>query len=324
MWRRAACPPVLVLFALSAAPARGVTPLRPLGLAQGPAVSDGERYAAYDPVPGVTRIIDTGGPGSRVVAEPDDCRAAAVGVGQLMWGCDIRCSSSARWESAVLYDLASGVARDGPFARAPACGTDGGTEMKAIGTRWIAYRAWAYHVTLTVYADRADGRYLRESEDPRRTVDLDAASGELRMCAPMRREYNDAFNLVSNTYRPFDYERPWGLTTTGGDEHSPPSAGYGLLLHHCGRRPVRISRCGGRSCWNTSLASGIVTWSDGHDQVWALRPATGRRRRWPALPAPVNGVAHTRTRLFVSTIRYGRTGADPAVQRVYSASLKGL
>jgi hypothetical protein len=322
MWRRAllmAC----VTAALASPEAGAVTPLRPLGLADGAVVTDGARYAAYDPVPGVTRIIDTRAEGSRVIARPDGCRTAALGAGQLLWGCDVDCGVDRRWEKAVLYDLRSGIVRDGPLPEGPPCSSrasdDGQRSVVAIGRHWLAYAVGAYHVTVTAYVDRADRHGLRESEDARVAVDLDAPSGQVHMCSPMRREYNDMANLVSNTYRPFAYRAPWGLTTAGGDEHTDTDE-LSLLLHRCGRRPVRISDCP-NSCLRPSLGAGIATWATGRNEVWALRVATGRRRRWKV--GGVSGVAHTRDRLFVSTTRY-INGSEEVERRAYSASLKGL
>jgi hypothetical protein len=144
----------IAAVALLAVPgaASGITPLQPLGSAQSRVMTDGARYAAYDPVPGVTRIIDTIGGNSRVVAQPEGCRTAGVGVGQLMWGCDDpHCTSSVRWEWPLLLDVATGTTSTAPLMAGSSCSdrhwTDSSRHLLSIGRSWISYGYGAYHVT---------------------------------------------------------------------------------------------------------------------------------------------------------------------------------
>jgi hypothetical protein len=310
----------------AASQAAAVTPLRPLGLARSSVVTDGLRLAAYEPLTGVTRIIDTEGNGSKTIAEPDGCRTAAVGVGQIVWGCDIACPNEARSEYALLYDLNTGVTREGPMSRAPPCSQrhfiDESYAVLGIGRSWLAFESGGYHVTLTLFAPLGGGSSIRVPKDRRVAVDLDAPKGQVRMCAPMRTQDEETShaNEVSDGSRPFAYEPPWGVTTVGGAETSPVGSGFGLLLYHCGRRAKTISRCArNEACRSPTFASRIVTWAV-QRRVFALNVVTGHRHAWRYIgQGQIARVAHTGNRLFVSTAESGS-----AAGRAYSASLKGL
>jgi hypothetical protein len=319
---------IVMLGTVIAAPeADAITPLRLLGAAQGVVVADGARYAAYDPLPGVTRIIDTRGDTSRVVPLPAGCRTAAIGAGQLMRGCDLdeaECPALGRTEWPLLLDLGSGATSVGPLSARPGCSGRYSPgqyrRLTGIGRAWIGYFATTYHVAESGFVSRADGHQMRAPTNANQAIDLNVSSGQVPLCPPMRAEDNELIDLVQDRYRAFDFERPWGLTTTGGAESSPAGAGYTLRLERCGGRSKTISRCEPhQNCLHPMLASGIVTWGLPL-RVFALNVRTGRRHSWRLPSGSLISLTHTRDRLFATTYRYPQEPRN----LVYSASLKGL
>jgi len=89
------CPTLAGLAALAALTVPSVAGAEPrfapIGEAIGPVVTNGVRYAAYEPAVGVTRILDTQQETQFDVATPCDVRyglgVASVGGGAVMWKC---------------------------------------------------------------------------------------------------------------------------------------------------------------------------------------------------------------------------------------------
>jgi len=275
---------------------------RLLDTGRAPAVTDGERYVAYQPDLETTRVIDTRGRNSFSVPTPPGCARspnhayqdiAAVGGNRLLWWCGKLMNLGTR----SIADVA-GLSGTSP-------GDD--CELDGVGHRWVSEHCFGYHYSYRVYIHSATGKRKVEtlSRGPGRryVADLDSRQLWRKPCAPLRRTAREPDIGVEEPFYPFAYARPFGFTTIDG----------GLTVQRCGRSK-------GRRIWSGSVAylqvgGDVATWLGSNGRVVAYTPSTGRRRVLRA-PAANSWVAHTSNCLFVADVVVPPKGDSHARIRV--------
>ena len=283
-------PTLAALVALAVPSIASASPrFTPTGDAIGPVRTDGVRYAAYEPTPGVTRVLDTRLGTQFEVATPCDVRYRSdpvfIGGGTLMWGC------FPDSEGPMVLDIASRVVSRAAKPTAPFPSVYG--EIEEIGARWIFHRVdnevlKGRYQTVT---DWRTGRTLREPGSKADALDLDAPDLIRRMCDPLRRTLA---RTGPRAYAPYQYEPPYGLRIRRG----------ALVLERCGAKRTLLSKkpkdgyiAGAR------LAGGVATWLDGTEYLRVFLASSARRmavrlpRRRSAAPLAAD---RTLTRVFAS------------------------
>lgn len=285
-------------------------------------VADGERFAAFAPSVGVTRVLDTQTGTSFDVATPR-CESEgfaaiiAIGGGQLAWWC-----YSAPIE---LLDLRSRVVRIPPGQAAwladewdpTALGDGWAITWRAIGRYWLL--GYEYDVGHSDSRERAlaynwrTGELRRNAPGNRyRAASPDARSLGRRLCRPLHRHRSpQSPDEERPPFLDFEYQRPYALAeilrvTRTRDHINEVET---LSLERCGRR--RGTRLGPYVRHSEQLGSGWATWNSGR-YVRAYDARHRRRRQWE-FPPPVE-VTHTAARVFVAT------GTTPAT--VYTDRLR--
>lgn len=305
------------LAALTVPSVAGAEPrFTPIGEAIGPVVTDGVRYAAYEPAAGVTRILDTQQETQFDVATPCDVRyglgVASVGGGAVMWKC------FAAFDGPVL-DIASRTVSKAAKPTPPFRPDYG--EVQEIGARWILHSVEREGKGRDLLVtDWRTGQTLREPGGKADALDLDDPRLVRRMCDPLRRTVSRS---QPRRYAAYQYEPPYGLRTRRG----------ALVLERCGAKRTILSprpkRLGPPFPFVTEarLAGGIVTWTDGTGYLRVFVAASGRRTA-VRLPRRGSGgpVTRTLTRLFASLFVQCPNGpAQPYCRwKIYGASWRPL
>lgn len=317
-------------------------------------MTDGVRYAAFEPVEGTTRVIDATSGTTVDRPDPVGCVGGLVGVGsgELLYSCvppgcvgpvlgppaagvvTISCTTPPTSAYArVLYvveDIAGG--RLHVVAGSDRITPGGGGEYPAfdeIGSQWLSSPFSGLHVDVTLYLNWHTGQQLTDDHEPRSaagsTEDLDAPRLLRALCAPLRRTAQTGGDAAAQTTSAFV-----GLT------YSPPFAasidgqGGRLRLSRCGSS--RVAQLRGAGVTEFQLGGGAISWGTfsrdfpgqpGLDDPGAIYAAALHRtgRRWLASTvrytgAPAGTVGHTATELYDSTSSGGTPYAD-----VYTARL---
>jgi hypothetical protein len=314
-------------------------------------VTDGVRYAAFEPVEGTTRVIDAVTGASVDRPDPVGCEGGLVGVGsgELLYSCvppgcvgpvlgppsagvvTISCETPATNAFAralyVVEDIDGGglhVVAGGdriPGSEAPA--------FDEVGSQWVAGPVSGLHFDVTLYLDWHTGRQLTDDQEPRSsagsTEDLDASPLLRRLCGPLRRTAQAAeTGQTTPTFFPLTYAPPFAASIDG--------AGGRLRLRRCGS--ARIARLRGTGVTQFQLAGGAISWATfallpdpavaGGGQPGAIYAVAlhSSGRRWLASTfhytgAPAGVVDHTARTLYDSTTTTADRYAD-----IYSAGLR--
>ncbi|HEY5198687.1 MAG TPA: hypothetical protein VIJ51_16825 [Solirubrobacteraceae bacterium] len=318
-------------------------------------MTDGGRYAAFEPVEGTTRVIDATTGTSVDRPDPAGCEGGLVGVGagELLYSCvpagcvgpvlgppsagvvTISCTAPPTTAYArVLYvveDIAGG--RLHVVAGSDRISPGAGGEYPAfdeIGSEWLSSPFSGLHVDLTLYLNWHTGQQLTDDSEPksaaRSTEDLDAPKLLRTICAPLRRTAQSGVDASSETTAAFV-----GLT------YSPPFAasidgqGGRLALSRCGSS--RVARLRGTGVTDFQLAGGAISWGTASREIpgqpsvdepgviyAAALHTTGRH--WLATTfrytgAPAGVVGHTMRALYDSTPSGGTRYSD-----IYTAALR--
>ncbi|HEY4096875.1 MAG TPA: hypothetical protein VGM33_15245 [Baekduia sp.] len=300
-------------------------------------LTDGDRWAAFEPMRGTTRIIDAQSGRTAQRPDPAGCEGGlvAVGGGELLYRCDLpQCPDGATRLSAdscfyptptpagrpptspysaatryVVEDAATGQVR--PMAgaeRLPAGGSEVAfTSAEHIGARWVEGVSGGYHSTGIFFVDWRTGRVV--VPDPRGgpyAVDLDQPEVLAQQCpgltgaqSPIQQQ-----EFVGTLFFPLRFDAPFALTT---DPRSLKpvlarcGSGRRVTLHGSSPdlyRPTgTVQVAGGVALWAVELPSGA--W-----RIYATRLDT-RRAQWHRAVSSVRGpgqgtLAHTSTRLYDS------------------------
>ena len=302
-----------VLVVAWSAPAEAKPRFKALGESFGPVVTDGVRWAAYQPIRGQTRVIDTRERVAYTVLTPPDCQRpfavggdiAAIGGGQLMWQCVPGGRNRPR-----LLDLEARVVHD----PAPAVGENTLTDpylsddpLLGVGSQWIErnYLTGTGKVYVRVYVNWRTGAVRTNPGTEREAVNLDDPGLVQPLCAPLRRRFLDDPPTVF--WEPFTYNGRYGL--------SLPLGGGRVVLQRCNARPKTL---GART--DARLAGGLVTWTDQRG-FHAYAPTTRKRKDFDSLPGGF--VARTLNRIYVSqaslngpwTVRYAAWRPPPTTRK---------
>ncbi|MEA2372720.1 MAG: hypothetical protein QOH12_3114 [Solirubrobacteraceae bacterium] len=344
----------LIFLGLSLSSPASASPSVPLRLVYAHAFSavmtDGVRYAAFEPTAGTTRLIDatTGA----VVDRPDPagCAGGLVGVGsnELLYSCSPPgCVPPVLGPvSGGLVMFACATAPTPPYARVlyvvediaggalhVAVGSDrilagGGGEYPAfdrIGSQWLSSPFVGNHVYVRLYLNWHTGQQMTDNTEPRSSAgsaeDLDAPKLLKALCAPLRRTAQADDVDTTSAFFPFAYSGPFGASLTTGR----------LQLRRCGS--ARVAQLPGAGVTQFQLSGGAIAWATfsrqspyqpSLDRPGAIYAAAlhSTGRRWLATPyryvgAPAGVVAHTAAALYDSTASLGGL-----YSQIYTARLR--
>lgn len=278
----------LVALALpGAAAAAAVTPRVELGSAfssiadikapTDPVVSDGERYVAYVPAPGIVRVRDTKWRRTRDVKTP--CLPEAAGAARVL----LSCGQLGRARPAILDPRTLAIHVLGPRRD---------LRYFAIGRFWLAAEP-SLHVCMECGVSET---YINWHTGQRRTVgssfDRNLDSSRL-LPEPAPPRGFDLYVREGRTliYRRVAFDAPLEARDVKGS--------------------VRLSPCR-PDCDVIDPSAGKVTWLTANDVYHGYDLATHRRYRWPIRIAPslenvfgdlIDPVVHTRYEVLVSTLR---------------------
>jgi hypothetical protein len=318
-----------------------------------PMITDGARYAAFEPVEGTTRVIDTVTATTSDRPDPAGCAGGLVGIGsgELLYACappgclspalappsgglvTIDCPTPATSNYArVLHaveEIDGGTLHVAVGSNQILPGTGGEyPSFDEVGSQWLSSPFSGLHVDLTLYLNWHTGAQLTDGAQPasaaRSAVDLDAPHLLRPLCAPLRRvRQPDAYPQQTSTFAPFGYSPPFGASLG-------PSGRLGL--GRCGSTRTATLRGGGIAQFQ--LAGGAISWAtlprlalpgqpspaeSGSIYAAALRSSG---RHWLATTflytgAPAGLVAHTTSAVYDSIQTVGSQYSD-----VYAAVLR--
>jgi hypothetical protein len=347
----------LVLLGLLPISPASASPSVPLHLLYAHAFSavmtDGGRYAAFEPTEGTTRVIDSTTGAAVDRADPVGCAGglAGVGAGEFLYSC-----IPPGCQPPILGPLTAGVPTiacatppTGPYARVLYVveDIDGGTlhvvagsdrispgaggeypAFDAIGSQWLSSPFAGLHVEVTLYLDWHTAQQLTDDKEAkssvRSTEDLDVPKLLRPLCAPLRRTAQASGDGVTNSaFLPFSYSPPFGASIAG--------AGGRLLLSRCGS--TRTAQLRGAGVTQFQLSGGWIAWATfsrqfpaepSLDEPGAIYAAALHSigRRWLATTflytgAPAGVVSDTPEALYDST-----TSAGGRYWDVYTAGLR--
>jgi hypothetical protein len=317
----------VALLLLAVAPAASASTKKPhfyrLGVGDGPAVTDGQRDVAFQANAQSVAFYDFGVkvPSGRLVSRPQCPHTfdqdtlgylAAVGDGKIAWSC-----STAYGEPPAITDVATGSVTVFPDTADHLFSSGEGTRPVGIGRRWLEFftkdhsdppRRWFY--------DLVSGVKRSEQRTIRQVPNLDKPTLAQTMCAPLKQTVPVSFYREGRPYRPYFYERPYGVGLLDPAPVTTKPVAR-LTLQRCGSRKVSvIARCKD-SCDDVGFSGGVVTWTQGnieHDVASVLHayvPRTGKHYEWPVLgftpgASPRDtlygtpSIIHTRQRLIAS------------------------
>lgn len=300
-------------------------------------VTDGGRWAAYEPVLGTTRLIDTMNGRSVDRPDPEGCAGglAAAGDGELLYECeDPECPNSARfcmtpisksveplyWSRRyVAQDIESGsnhiVAGTSHFTLPP----KEGFFLTEIGANWIfgGVLSSNYHEHVTFFLNWRTGRVVQPTHMPKAFWNLNAEGLTQPVCAPLR--------WTSGNFL-FASEGPFAVTGIELPEPGPQGTRS---------KPLRLLRCGSHSeeiltgrtppsSSSVQLGGGVVSWvgsavisekTFGSSETMYMTRLHSRGRPWHgrdyrlAIPKPAHrdiSLQHTSTEVFVSASTVGK------------------
>jgi hypothetical protein len=318
-------------------------------------MTDGVRYAAFEPVEGTTRVIDSSTGTSVDRPDPVGCEGGLVGVGsgELLYSCvpagcvgpvlgppsagvvTISCNTPATTAYArVLYVVEDIAGRRlhvvaGSDRMMPGAGGEY-PAFDEIGSEWVSSPFSGLHVDVTLYVNWHTGRQVTDDREPKSaagsTEDLDSPNLLRALCVPLRRTATGGAEAVGQTTSAFvglAYSPPFAASIDGQDGR--------VRLSRCGSS--RVARLRGTGVTEVQLAGGAISWGTlsrefpgqpSLDKPGAIYAAALHRtgRRWLASTvlytgAPAGTVGHTATAVYDSTSSGGTAYSD-----VYTARLR--
>jgi hypothetical protein len=277
-------------------PKLGSIHMKLLGASTDELLTDGTRWAAYEPTLGVTRLMDTATGHTINRPDPEGCASGlvAIGGGEVMYECnDPECPGQERScrfnppvraegvESRryVVENIVSGAQHIVPgTSRVPVGETERTFELDEIGSQWAGgtqqneeYRGRGvglfvnWHTGQLVYEANkpsfAVGNVTEEPKSNKEEVEnLSSARLLQSLCAPLTRLINGAEN-TSSKYGSFEYEPPFAVLGPVGPPalivKEGPTAP--LQLRRCGS-PARVILQGGGSDSAAQLGHDVLSW----------------------------------------------------------------
>lgn len=290
---------VVVPMTLPAAATAAQGELRALGGGRTAVVTDGTRYAAYQPNATSITIRDDARDRSFELSNPPGCRLVALAEGaRLLRECppDPPAEGEPPQDPAPdrryeVVNLVQETVNDVP--------AQAGDDFTEIGTRFMAGEARPEpgHVFRT-YIDWRTGRRFDFGEDP--------------SDARVPRDLNSATLAPLSPPRPADYtvvaDSPYTVAHTGRDSRGRPTfldLYRGTTDRSFGQRVARLERCGAIACRSVTIGGGLVTWVKGR-QVRG-RATRGKERVVigldPRASAAGLRATHTRTTVYVALFK---------------------
>lgn len=289
----------VVSMAIPASASAADGELRALGTGRTAVVTDGTRWAAYQPNATSITIRDDARGRSFELSNPPGCRLIALAEGaRLLRQCppDPPAEGEPPPDPAPdrRYEVVNLVQES--INDVPAQPGDDFTE---IGTRWLAgeSRPQPGHVFRT-YLDWRTGQRHDFGEDP--------------SDARVPRNLNSATLVPLSPPRPAHYvvaaASPFTVAHTGRDSRERPTSldlYRGTTDRSFGQRVARLDRCGAIACRSVTIGGGIVTWVKG-------RQVRGRATRGeervvvrldPRASAAGLSATHTRTTVYVALFK---------------------
>jgi hypothetical protein len=244
-----------------------------LGPVLGGPVSDGSRWAAWQPHAGVTEILDVHTASHDSVATPAGCDLGGIGAGELVWTCNL---AGAGLDYPLLLDLATFRIHDPPgLAQLLPGGSANdpdalGTTWSSIGGEWIAGEINGYHYAASEYLNWHTGKVLRDTYNRYRRIDVDSRTLTRTVCSPLARPTNpddiDGPPLL-------DYYQAGPFAVDEPSSYDSP-----LLLRRCGtHRVIRVASCP-NGCDSIELTPRALTWTE-QGRAYAYTLPAGPRRR---------------------------------------------
>jgi len=289
----------LLLLAVGAPAAAAGGELRLRSVAGHSLSSDGARWAEWAlPGEGGTRVFDAATGSTRTVPSPEGCEdAAAVGGGQLMFGC-----VDAEGHTEVgLYALGDGTLRRIALPAEVTRNEDGSNRvgLSRVGRAWIAGgsppsgaekalpRSFYFNWRTGAYrTQRESSQFQRVDRRRDRYADLDADGLVRPLCRAARERRGDGTALLQVVGR------------------RVLKSALGLRVDTCGGRRINITGCGWRrgdyyDCGTRQLGSRWVVWTEaGRARAYDLRRSRSYRTRRLGRTDDVRA-AHVRGALFV-------------------------
>jgi hypothetical protein len=320
---------LIVLAALAlTAPANGYVhiKLRFLGKPASRLYADGNRWAAYEPSSGITRIIDarTGTESER--SNPEGCadglneglgQLVGSGSGYLLYDCG---NSPMRPLQRYVVDRIEDGAYHVVTVSLPASDPVADTYFSDVGRQWLAGTTFGYRFVYPVFLNWHTGKLVEDGafSDAAEVENLNRAGLWQPLCNPLRRIPNPTeLNFFeSPRFTSFLYAPPFAVA----DE----AVRSGSDVVGTSAKPIRLMRCGTHAYrklpgWGASMqvGSGRLTWiALGRNKPVAyVTRLDAHRRRWHdaiiALDAPAGSAGpdaqnwllqHTARTIFLSVI----------------------
>lgn len=290
----------------AASPKLGSIHMKLLGASTDQLVTDGTRWAAYEPTEGVTRLMDTATGHTVNLVDPEGCAGglAAIGSGEVLYECnDPECPGQARGckipsppnegfgsRRYVVEDINSGAQHVVPGTNhIPVGYTETTFMLSEIGAQWVDGDQWTaehYAHGQGIFVNWHTGQVIYESEVPTfASGDISAepisATEDVEnlnrpnllqpLCSPVERPTNEEFGHVK-IYGPFEYESPFAVVGPIGRPafglNAPPMP---FELERCNSyRHVKLPVGGAQS--EVQLGGDVLSWMGVYPVVTQLHP----------------------------------------------------
>ncbi len=238
-----------------------------------PLLTDGARWAVYEPTEGVTRLTNTTAGGSVSRPDPEGCAGGlvAIGGGELLYACsDPECPSHAddctagelgkEYENAryVVEDIRGGaqhpLAGETHLPSSSVTFEGGPGRLEAIGQQWAMGDLDTHGGGVVFFVNWHTGaiEYEGPSANAAFYDDLDSAELLQPLCEPLTRPTNAASNAP--LFAPTQYEPPFTVTGPLGYEQ------VFLQLRRCGSGKRVPLPEGGPYASSVQLGGDVLSW----------------------------------------------------------------
>ena len=294
-------------------------------------VSDGTRFAAYQPGLGTLRVLDSRTGAWREMPIPAGCDTrfdqggpVAIGGGVAL----LECGQSGYWPSAQVLDLGTGAV----VGRIGASQLDGrldssilDSEWSAVGSTWALLTYSGNHYSGQAAVNWRTGlvRDLGPASDPgpaTSALDLDAPGLFRPLCAPLRRLPWQDPQWSTDRYLPLLYEAPFAA--------GPARFDGTLTVRRCGSSVGETISPGALSLQlGAGLLSFVPNAFNGGRPAVAYDPARRALYRWTGMQqgtlAPLS-VAHTAGSVFISSWLSQPTGGGGTIPTVGTYAIRAV
>jgi hypothetical protein len=325
--------------------ASSTVPLKPLGMSATPLVTDGNRWAAFEPVAGTTRLIDARSGRAADRADPAGCTGGLIAVGsvELLYNCQPPGCASTLGQGLsqpygpcynqagfyltyryVIEEIHSGARHDMPGVdRMPPDANGAELTLNAIGKQWAGGALAGYHAYGLVYLNWHTGQNRTENgaaDSPARAVENLDAPGLLRpLCPPLRRVVTGPDIANSPPIWPLSYAPPFAITLNEQTGN--------LQLNRCGSARTRKLR--GSSVQLPQLGGSVISWvaftTAGATIIHTARLNT-TSRTWLApvrsyIGKQPSALQHTATTIYTTTPVLPQPASQTGRYQIYSARI---